>query len=292
MVNSEGASEAMTLWIDQDRHQTLQALTKQVRSLELAGRRGESGRISSGCVEIDGCLPGGGYSPGSLVEFLSDGAGNGGQWLAFQAAKGAIEGGKYLLVVDPYRRFYPWGSLGLGLPLERMIVVHPHSSSDVLWAIDQGLRSTAIGAVVSSLDRLEDRDARRLQLAAEQGGSLGLLSRPSRLARGLPSWAEVQWHVAAQRWKLGTTEDRVNCRRMELQLLRCRGGTPGARLKLILDGERGGVVRCEEVREVSKAEGIRYASQGAVCLAAELAMPTHVARGSVVDRAPLRAAGA
>ncbi len=229
---------------------------------------------------------------GSLVEFLSEGAGSGGQWLAFQAAKGAIEGGKVLAGSGSLPSLLPMGIAWFGAPFG----ADDRGASPFLIGCSLGNRS---GVAIDG-DRSGDLLVRsfggsRCEASSVGGGArwkFGFVESPSRLARGLPSWAEVQWHVAAQRWSPGTTEDRANCRRMELQLLRCRGGTPGARLKLILDGERGGVVRCEEVREVSKAEGIRYASQGAVCLAAELAMPAHVARGSVVDRAPLRAAGA
>jgi len=289
-----------------DRRNTLQLLAKQVQSIERSGRNAAvERRISSGCREIDHCLPEGGYLSGSLVEWLCDGSGTGAQSLALHVAKQAMEGGKYLLVVDRGRRFYPLAAVSLGLPLDRIIVVQPQQESDALWSIDQGLRSTAVGAVLAQVDRLDDRDARRLQLAAEQGGGLGLLTRQARTAQGVPSWAEVQWHVQPRpvqafsggEAKNGRGEKYANVRALDLKLLRCRGGRPGARLSLIMDGDRGGILRWDDrvknpFTDMTRTEGFRYASQSALCLATELAMPTHASTRPVAHRAPVRVAGA
>jgi hypothetical protein len=199
-----------------DQLELLSKLTRQVRGLEIAGRQDQStATISSGATAIDELLPERGYAAGSLVEFLSSHSGGCGTWtLMLLAARQAISSalpadgaagnadsvngqslnGKYIVVVDPVRQFYPPAAIAFGIDPAMVIVLHPSCVADHVWAVDQSLRCPAVGAVVSKFDQLDDRDARRLQLAAEGSGCLGLFERVD-TGRSLPSWAEIQWRV-------------------------------------------------------------------------------------------------
>jgi hypothetical protein len=75
---------------------------------------------------------------------------------------------------------------------------------------------------------------RRWQLAAEQGRGLGLLVQSS-AAGGWPSWADVQLRVRA----LPTAADVLAPRRLDVELLRCRGGPAGKSVSLEIDEETG-----------------------------------------------------
>ena len=276
---------------------SLEKLAKEVRAIETSGRATYSSKvISSGCDAVDRLLPGGGYAAGSMIEFLQDRAGSGAMALGLTTAKQAIEPGKYLLVVDRHRRFYPPAAIALGLPIDRMVVVHPDSVADAVWAIDQALRSSGVGAVLAELDTLDDRSARRLQLAAEQGGGLGIWIRNAKLMRG-PSWAEVQWLIRSQASSTTSLENTAagNHRRMQLRLLRCRGGKAGKSISLVLNGDGAGsnwIVEDSAQVSPSQVEGNRYATQSSLYLAAELAMPASDPRGSGTDRAAIRSASA
>lgn len=74
------------------------------------------------------------------MEWLGVGSGGGSQTLALVAAREACRDGKSLVVVDRTRRFYPPAAAAWGIDLSRLIVVHPASEADELWAIDQALR--------------------------------------------------------------------------------------------------------------------------------------------------------
>jgi hypothetical protein len=129
-----------------------------------------------------------------------------------------------------------------------MIVVRKrrgHTRGDLVWAIDQALRSGAVAAVYAEIgDWLEPADARRLQLAAEAGGAVGLLVRPAdspasgwrslggpgtrttaaRTTAGRQpvvrsSFADVRWAVSSLPGHGG--------RRLRVELSRCRGGVTG-----------------------------------------------------------------
>ena len=156
--------------------------------------------LSSGCPALDRALPEKGFRPGTLVEWLSRGEGDGTATLAFRAAAGAFAprsagGGGAVVVLDRTGEFYPLAAVAQGIEPARLIVVHPGNKADHAWALDQALRCPAVAAVVAwpeSLDgKLDGRTFRRLQLAAEQGGGLGLLIRPESV-RCQPSWADVR----------------------------------------------------------------------------------------------------
>lgn len=74
---------------------------------------------------------------------------------------------------------------------EDLILVEAVSRGELLWAADQALRAEGGFCVILEMpDRLSLKESRRLQLAAEQGGGLGLI-----LLRGgaSTSAAQTRW---------------------------------------------------------------------------------------------------
>lgn len=80
--------------------------------------------------------------------------------------------------------------------LERSVFVDPPTRDERLWAIDVALRSPAARVVVADGRGLTMAHSRRLQLAAEAGGALGLIARPHR-DLGEISAAATRWLVSA-----------------------------------------------------------------------------------------------
>jgi hypothetical protein len=163
---------------------------------------------------LDHLLPQGGWSRGSLIEWLSDAPGSGAGALALVAAREAHAEGGAVVVIDRTGTFYPPAAAAWRLDLASTIVVHPASDKDEQWALDQALRCEHTAAVLAWPRRLESRTFRRLQLAAEASGAVGLLVRPAAAQRE-PSWADVRLAVAPRAspggWQLG------------VRLLHCRG---------------------------------------------------------------------
>lgn len=193
------------------------------------------GYIASGCPGLERLLPGGGYEPGCLVEWFHSGAGGAAGSLAMLSAIPAMHEGKALVIIDWNHTFYPPAAAALGADLKRLVVVRPTSREDGWWSLDQALRCTAVGSVWSELpDEMDDRLARRLQLAAETGGTLGMLIRHSR-TRNRPSWADVQWQVRTASHLHFSTSTPHNTfhntaapphsgRYVQVDLVRCRSG--------------------------------------------------------------------
>jgi hypothetical protein len=273
-----------------DRRANMSRLTRDIRSLETAGRPSGSW-VSSGSRLMDGCLPGGGYALGSMVELVEGELGRGErvrrelalgerrgvEWnvvgralparglglmgLGLRLAREWMTDGKYLVVVDREQRLYAPGVAALGVACERLIVLRPRSEADAIWGMDQALRSPAVGAVIATVRSLDDRVARRLQLATEQGAGLGILLRDPISARLHPSWADIQWRVHAVEHGLDW-----ETRWLELELTRASGGAVGRRLRLGLSSKGGWV-------DESSAIGVQHEQAGAKYLAAQLAQP-------------------
>ncbi|MBM3967439.1 MAG: hypothetical protein FJ308_20650 [Planctomycetes bacterium] len=268
--------------VGESRLDRVSRLSREIRTLETAGRPGGV-RISSGSVGMDGCLPGGGYAKGSMLELVHGGmshrrgmfCGMGLMGLGVRIAKEWISDGRYLVILDRDRQFYAPGVAAMGVPLERLIVLQPSSESDAIWGMDQALRNGAAGAVVAWVHRLEDRVARRLQLATEHGGGLGVLLRDFHSSRTSPSWADVQWRV---RGSDRTADDHASRRVLDwqkrwydMELTRAIGGRVGSRVRLGIDASG-------EWIEESRESGASHEQKSSLHLAAQLAQPARSRR--------------
>jgi protein ImuA len=114
-----------------------------------------------------------------------------------------------------------------GLSLERLLILRVAHPRDALWGFEEGLKCRALAAVLAELpeegEAADFTATRRLALAAQAGGGLGLLLRHRRYP--LPSAAMTRWQVAAA----ASAPDRF-------------GGLGGTRFDLTLERNRHG--RC------------------------------------------------
>jgi protein ImuA len=263
----------------QARETLVSSLRREVARLEMSRPPEDERPISTGSPALDGLLPAGGLRRGTLVEYLTEEpGGNGAGTLALGAAREACQEGRALVVVEARSeirgqrseigggRFYPVVAAGWGIDLAKVLVLRPTSEADAVWALDQALRCRGVGAVWAACDRLDMRNFRRLQLAAECGGTVGLLIRPARL-RGQPTWADIQWMVSPKVSvqssklkvkKLSRLEFRLSPWRVEVELIRCRGAAGEQKVILELD-EAAGVwreVADEATRSLSVFAGV------------------------------------
>lgn len=222
--------------------QLVRELQARLRDLEGPPRSAALPPVSTGCAALDALWPAGGIERGTLVEWFpvtQAEAGSGCGTLALALARSLAADGGALVVVDRAKTFYPPAALALGVAAASLIIVRPASTADELWAIDQALRSPAVAAVWAPLEKLSGHDFRRLQLAAETSGAVGLFVRPAR-TRWQPSWAHVRivcTPIAPRRRASGNTNDprcwlprseQPTGRRLNIEVIRVRGGTLGA----------------------------------------------------------------
>jgi hypothetical protein len=193
----------------------VRSIVDQLRE-RMGGMRPDCGRFATRTA-IDDLVPHGSFRRGTLVELFGSAA-----VLGVVLAREALRPGGAVAVIDPARRFYPPAAASMGIDLARLIVVQPEEPD---WIVIQALSCPAIDAVLCWPDRghpapskyagcrVDANMFRRWQLAAERGGSIGLLVRPL-TARSGPSWADVQLVVtplALGRWRLEVAGQGRSC---------------------------------------------------------------------------------
>jgi protein ImuA len=252
----------------------LAEIRERIRRIERPAAA-KHGVLPFGVGAIDRALPGGGLARGALHEILGtggdeedgalaaafaarilgrvgtsstspslsalgDGRGRPPERPAGPAVRGEVGA---ILWCLPRLDLYGPGLAAHGLDPGRLVLVRASRDAEILWAMEEGLRSPGIVAVVGEVGSLPSVASRRLQLAAERSGITAFLLRRWRdggqaaRERALPNAAVTRWQIAALPsqlppipspargeglgWGLG-----VGSPRWRVELLRCRGGEP------------------------------------------------------------------
>ena len=145
----------------------------------------DENHLTTGYSTLDAQLRNNGWPLGNTVEMLSDGCGLGSMGLFLPAMERLSAEGRWQVFIAP--PFTPYAPLlkARGIDTEQILLVHPKSREDLLWATEQALRSSTSSAVFSWLgaDEYSYGELRKLQLAAASGDSLSVLFRPQSAAR-------------------------------------------------------------------------------------------------------------
>jgi protein ImuA len=156
-----------------------------------------------GVFRLDAHLPGGGLQQAALHEVAGGGADvvHGTAAALFVAGILARTDGTVLWCLTRPDLFAP-ALQQAGLDPDRVIFVEAGDDKAVLACAEEGLRHGGLGAVVAEVGRLPMTTSRRLQLAAEEGNTLGLAlrrwRRPAEAADfGQPTAARTRWRVSA-----------------------------------------------------------------------------------------------
>jgi hypothetical protein len=155
--------------------------------------------IATGFAQLDSELPGHGWPIGALTEILPSHEGIGelrflGPALATVSQSSKTDPGKHIVwVAPPYLPYAP-ALAAAGIDLAKILIVKTRTAQESLWAAEQALRANACSAVLvwprsNNGDGARQSGAneyvalRRLQIAAEGGGSLCFVFRPPETAR-------------------------------------------------------------------------------------------------------------
>lgn len=179
--------------------------------------------------EIDHRLPRGGLALGALHEVAGggDGAIDGASAALFSAGIAARTTGPVLWCLTKPDLFPPFLTR-VGLALDRVIFVEAPNETMLLDCFEECLRQKGVGAVIGEVARLPMTASRRLQLAAESSGVLGIALRRWRRQSeatdfGHPTAAATRWRVSPLP-SVPLPVQGVGRARWMLELLRARAG--------------------------------------------------------------------
>jgi protein ImuA len=221
---------------DARRQELLGALRRCVAAAEGYDGQHRSGfPLPFGLPEIDRVLPGRGLAPGAIHEVSGGGVDvvHGAAAAIFCAGVLARAPGLVLWVSVRRDLFMP-ALAEAGLAVDRVIHVEAGDAKTVLLVMEEALRHKGLAGVVGEMDgRIALTASRRLQLAAESSGALGLLLRRPRQGRDHalePTAARTRWRVSALpsgpalAWSPATPG--LARALWRLELLRAKGGDP------------------------------------------------------------------
>jgi protein ImuA len=225
----------------------LLALRERVRRIERPAAT-VHGTLPFGIAAIDRVLPGGGLARGTTHEIVGMGGDEEDGALAAAFAAGILgrlgphsnpppqagegRGGGIVLWCLPHPDLYGPGLAAHGFDPGRLVLVRARRNTEILWAMEEGLRASGVAAVVGEVGAFPAVASRRLQLAAERSGVTAFVLRRWRDGaeaaheRNLPNAAATRWRIAALSSVPARAEPGIGHPRWRVELLRCRGGAP------------------------------------------------------------------
>jgi protein ImuA len=180
----------------------IDALREKIRRIE-AGERILGGVLPFGVPDLDERLPGGGLALGALHEIAggANGAVDGATAALFAAGILARTHGQVLWCVSRRDLFAP-ALAQAGLHPDRVIYAEAGTEKAILACFEDGLRHGGLAGVVGEVAKLPMMPSRRLQLAAEAIGTIGIAIRRWRRQAeaadfGQPTASTTRWRVTA-----------------------------------------------------------------------------------------------
>ncbi len=178
------------------------------RAHQLGRPQAAHGALASGHAGLDAQLPGGGWPAGVLTELLLPHAGVGELRLLAPALAALQARQRSLMWFDPPAAPCAWALGALGIDVRQLVLVHSRGglkgrarqllpAADILWALEQALKSGHLGAALAWLPARLPADAlRRLQLAAQGHEGPVFLLRDAQM-RQQPSAAPLRLLLAS-----------------------------------------------------------------------------------------------
>jgi protein ImuA len=175
---------------------------------------------------LDALTPGQrGLARGAVHELLSaPGVGSPLLMAALLARAATSASAAAIVWCDLGERVYPPALARMGIDLGRLFFLRTKDEAEQCWAMSECLRCKGVGAVVARVGRMTRVQARRLQLAAEQSGAVGILLRPG----GEMS----RCYAAATRWLVRCMPGERTIQRWAVELVHGHGGRLGQRVFL------------------------------------------------------------
>lgn len=139
--------------------------------------------LPTGFDALDSILPMHGWPSDTLVEIILPHWGTGELQLLLPALVAVSKKGKWISWISPPYIPYAPALAHAGVALEQLIIISKEDvKTESLWAMEKVLRNPGCGIAMSWPQKINDKAMRRLQLAAQEGKSLGFIFRDYQVA--------------------------------------------------------------------------------------------------------------
>ncbi len=178
-----------------------------------------------GLGTLERAFPGNVFPMGTLHEFISDNKEEEAASSGFLAGLLSFlmqKDGVALWISSSDQPFAP-AMTYFGLEPERIIFVQMQKQVDILWALEEGLKCTAVKVVVAELQEINFVQSRRLQLVVEKSRVTGLLLRLQPRMLGATTCA-ARWHIRTQMSHVEGDMPGVGFPTWKVELLKVKNG--------------------------------------------------------------------
>ncbi len=210
---------------------TLKALQSQIQGLEFGSvlNRNIHEVVPLGTAAIDGILPWSGL-PRAAVHQIT---GERGAALGFTVALLARFAINHKPVLWCFRHFSPYapGLHSLGFDPNHIIAIRPSQKTQVLWVLEEALRTHSLSVVIGEITNISLINSRRLQLAAQAGNTPCLLfcndDTSNKKTTSITHWRVLPSNINAS--NCAGNSDFLSESYWQVELVRCRGTSGGHR---------------------------------------------------------------
>jgi protein ImuA len=168
------------------------------------------------------------FQVGAVHEFISEGIENTSSTIGFTS--GII--GKLLntkgcaIWISTCRKLFPPALHHFGINPEQIIFLDLQKEKDVLWAMDEALKCSAVTAVVGEVRDITFNESRKLQLAVEQSKVTGFIVRNNPKKQN-PTACVSRWKITSLPSEEIGNLPGIGFPKWKIELLRVKNGKPG-----------------------------------------------------------------
>ena len=155
--------------------------------------------LSSGFAALDVMLPHNGWSVGAITEIFCAEPSHFALPLILPALARLSQAKRWLAMIAPPNAPTVSHLQSQGIDISQVLIIHPHATSNGLWAVERAMRAGTCAAVLSWVNNADHRAMQDLRGAALAGNCCGLVFRPE--------WAISQPSAASQRLRLTATDE-------------------------------------------------------------------------------------
>lgn len=134
--------------------------------------------ISTGYPALDAMLPRGGWPVGGITEIFCADDSRLVLPLVWPALARLSQAKRWLAMIAPPNAPSRAELQAEGIDLGHVLMIHPHATSNGLWAVEHALRAGTCAAVLSWVNQADRHAMQDLRGAALAGNSCGLIFRP------------------------------------------------------------------------------------------------------------------
>lgn len=183
--------------------------------------------IDVGLGGIKNAFPGNAFPLGAVHELVAVGLETMVASRGFMAAIAGrlMKAGGVVLWIGPTKVFPP-ALLAFGMAPSQVLFIDLHRDKDVLWVMEEGLKSAGLVAVIAEAREVSLNASRRLQLAVEQSGVTGFILRTGAIGKNQTACV-TRWRISSLSSALEPGMPGVGFPRWKVKLEKVRNGKPG-----------------------------------------------------------------